>query len=712
MLQAIVKKGKVLPETIPAPDKRAGFVLIRVINSCISAGTEISGLAESGKTIFQKVMNQPEKALKALDMARNQGLGVVYDKIKGNLDAGTQTGYSISGIVIDIGDGVTQFKPGDPVAAAGAGFANHAEIVSVPEKLVVKMPQGMDFRDASTVTVGTIALHGVRRADIKLGEYCVVFGSGILGLLAIQMLKTSGARIAAIDLDDSRLAIAKEFGVEVALNSSREDAIKAIEGWTGGYGADAVLFTAATGSSEPLSQAFKMCKRKGKVILVGVSGMEIKREDIYSKEIDFQISTSYGPGRYDNEYEIKGIEYPYAYVRWTENRNMSEYLRLVNEGKVKLEKLLSATYPVEKMTEAFESLRTSENRPIIVLIEYSMPDIGSQKNAIERTIQISQTRAQQKGAIGVALVGAGSFATGMHLPNIAKMPDKYRLIAVMDQSGHAAKAVATQFSAQYATTEIDQILNDSNVELILIATRHNSHASLSLRSLRAGKHAFVEKPLAINRKELDEIVDFYEKPKTFSPVLMVGFNRRFSKYAIEIKRHTDKRLNPLFIHYRMNAGYVPRDHWIHEDGGRIIGEGCHLIDLMSFLTGSSIARISYDSLQPRTGKYSQSDNKAIILKYQDGSIATIEYFAVGNKNISKEYMEIHFDEKMIIMDDYKMLSAYGFKIKPISTKTSEKGHFEELSRLYETLSGKNPVWPISLENMIETSQIALEIGSF
>ncbi|MGB7568046.1 MAG: bi-domain-containing oxidoreductase, partial [Chitinivibrionales bacterium] len=710
MLQAIVKKGKVIAENIPVPGVSEGFVLIKVVNSCISAGTEVSGLAESGKSIVQKALNQPDKAAKALNMIKSQGIGAVYDKIKGNSDSGVQTGYSISGIVTAIGKGVTKFKIGDPVAAAGAGFANHAEIVNVPENLVVKMPVGMDFKYASTVTVGAIAMHGVRRADLKFGEFCVVIGTGILGLLSVQMLKSSGVRIAALDLDNKRLAIAKELGVEIAVNPSDEDSLKIIEGWTEGLGADAVLFTAATSGSEPLSQAFKMCKRKGKVILVGVSGMEIKREDIYQKEIDFQISTSYGPGRYDKDYELKGIDYPYAYVRWTENRNMSEYLRMIDTGCINLDKLINAVYPAKEMTAAFESLRNSDNRPIIVLLDFGVPVLKEMwPGSSERTIQINQPVISRKGIINVALIGAGGFATGMHLPNLANMADKYKLVAVMDQNGHTAKSVATRFGAQYATTDFSEIINDNGINLLLIATRHNSHASLTLQGLNAGKHVFVEKPLAINRDELDAIEQFYKNKNSAYPVLMVGFNRRFSKYSQEIKRHIDKRINPLFIHYRMNAGYVPLNHWIHEDGGRIIGEGCHIIDLMGFFVGCSIKNLSFESLEPQTNKFSSSDNKSIILKYQDGSIATIEYFAVGNKNISKEYLEIHFDEKMIVMDDYKNLTGHGVKIKSIATKVSSKGHFEELVRLHETLCGENPAWPISLDSMVESTNITFEV---
>lgn len=711
MLQAVVKRGKVIPEKIPAPDIADGFVLLRVVNSCISAGTEVSGIAESGKSIVQKVMNQPDKVRKAIDMIKSKGISAVVDKIKGHLEAGFPTGYSVSGIVSEVGKGVTKFKTGDAVAAAGAGYANHADVVSVPEKLVVKMPSGMDFKDASTVAVGAIAMHGVRRADLKLGEYCVVLGTGILGLLAIQILKISGVRIAAIDLDDKRLRIAKELGSEIALNPSYEDALKTVENWTGGRGADTVLFTAATTSSDSLSQAFKMCKRKGKVVLVGSSGMEVNRDDIYSKEIDFQISTSYGPGRYDKTYEEKGLDYPYAYVRWTENRNMGEYLRLVQGGAIKLKNLISAVYPIEKATEAFESLQNSENRPIIVLLDYAKPDqVDFKKYGPDRTLKLRLKGIVSKDVINVALIGAGNFATTVHLPNILKMSNKYKLLSVMDQNGLSAKSAAARFGATYATTEVEELLRDPDIDLALITTRHNSHALLALQALNAGKSVFVEKPLATKEEDLDKIVQFYKEKGVANPVLMVGFNRRFSNYAREIKKHTDNRISPLFMHYRMNAGYIPPDHWVHDDGGRIIGEACHIIDLMSFFTNSKIESINCESLIPAAGKFRADDNKSIILKYQDGSVASIEYFSVGSEAFPKEYMEIHFDGKTIVMDDYKSLVGYGLKMPSIKTAKSEKGHHEELMRLHETLCGKNQQWPIEFDSLIETTEAAFALA--
>lgn len=710
MKQAIVKKGKVFPVEVPAPLVSKGCVLIKVVSSCISAGTEISGVQGSGKSLIKRALEQPQNVIKVIDMVRSDGIAAAYAKVKGKVDTEYVTGYSLSGVVIAVGDGVSRCHVGDHVAAAGAGIANHAEYVDVPENLVMKMPRGMGFAEASTVTLGGIAMQGVRRADLRLGEYAVVVGTGILGLLTAQMLKSAGIRVAAIDLDDNRLQIARELGAEIILNPDSDDIIRMVESWTGGYGADAVIFTAATSSSETLSQSFRMCKRKGRVVLVGVSGMEIKREDIYQKELDFIISTSYGPGRYDKNYEEKGLDYPYAYVRWTENRNMEEYLRLVHEGFIKLDKIINATYPIERVPEAFASLQQHGQKPLMVLLDYGTIDHEKLEEYKQHDRKVSISTLSVKGdVVNIALIGAGGFATGMHLPNIEKLSDKYRLHCVVNRTGHKAKSVAEKYHAAYATTDYQDVLKDKDVDLVLIATRHDSHASLTLQALEAGKHVFVEKPLATTQGELDGIKAFYADGTENKPVLFTGFNRRFSIYAQEIKKHTDKRINPLFIHYRMNAGYIPLDHWVHEDGGRIVGEACHIIDLMSFLTGEAIKSVSVDSLMPATEKFSSSDNKAITLAYEDGSIATIHYFAVGNKEYPKEYMEVHFDEKTIILDDYKSLRGFGLKVNEISTPTSQKGQFEELELLHSVLTLRDKQWPISLENMIETTKVTFAV---
>lgn len=707
VLQAVVKKGKVLAESVPSPNVSEGSLLIKVVNSCISAGTEMSNVSETGKSLIKRALDQPAEVRNALNFAKENGIMKMIARIRGTLEGGKPTGYSISGVVVAVGKGVNGYSVGDHVAAAGAGIANHAEFVDVPVNLTMPMPKGMDFKLASTVTLGGIAMQGVRRADLNLGEIAVVQGAGILGLLAQQMLQVAGVRTIVVDLDEHRLDIAKRLGAEAVVNPTKEDVVKRVEAISNGYGADAVLFTAATSSSEALSTSFKMCKRKGRVVLVGVSGMEIKRGDMYQKELDFLISTSYGPGRYDDNYEKKGLDYPYGYVRWTENRNMVEYLRLVHNGSLKLDDMVDAVYPIEKVEEAFEVLKTGTHpKPIISILDYGvdidLPQESPQTNRVDFTK--SKTDSQ---IINVALIGTGGFATGMHLPNMSKLSSKYNIRAIVNRTGQKAKAVAEQYGADYATTDVEEVLKDVEVDLIMITTQHGNHGSLTLQGLKAGKHVFVEKPLCVTRQELEEIRTFYDSTPE-PPMLMVGFNRRFSPYAVEIKKAVSQRSSPIMAHYRMNAGYIPLDHWTHEHGGRIVGEACHLIDLMTYLTGSSIESISTEHLSPETGKFSKHDNRNIILKYNDGSVCSIQYFAVGSKKLAKEYLEVHFDEKSIVMEDYKKLKGYGISLKEISSSISKKGQFEELEALYKCLKGDGK-WPISLREMLETTQASFEI---
>jgi predicted dehydrogenase/threonine dehydrogenase-like Zn-dependent dehydrogenase len=703
MKQAVVKKGKVIAENIPSPNVSKGSVLIKVHYSCISAGTEMSSVNTTKKSLIKRAIDSPEEVKEVFDFIKVNGIQKTIQKVRGVIDGGKQTGYSVAGEVIVVGEDVTNFQVGDKVAAAGAGIANHAEYVDVPTNLVMKMPNGLEYKYASTVTMGGIAMQGVRRADLRFGESCVVVGAGILGLLALQMLKLSGVRVIVTDLDEHRLKLAQELGADLCVNPTKEDAIKTANSFSGGYGVDCVLFTAATSSSKPLSDSFKMCRKKGKVVLVGVVGMEINRGDMYAKELDFQISTSYGPGRYDSNYEEKGLDYPLAYVRWTENRNMTEYLQLINEGKINVESLIDTVYPIEKVDEAFESLSVEGQKPIIVLLEYK----NSENN---KTVEV-KTLPVNKNVINVGVVGAGSFVSGMHLPNIKKLSSKYSTRAIMSRTGFNANAVANQFGAAYSTTDFNEIINDKDIDLVMITSRHDSHAEYVLKSLKAGKHTFVEKPLAINQEELDQIVVFYNSDIENKPVLMTGFNRRFSQFTQEIKKYTDKRINPLFVHYRMNAGFIPLDSWVHEHGGRIIGEGCHLIDLMTSLTNSKISAISYEKLSPTNEKFSQQDNVTMILKYEDGSVCSIDYFACGNKQLSKEYMEVHFDEKTIVMDDYKTLKGYGVKVKEISLNRSDKGQKEELEALYETLKGNKKEWPIALWDMVQTTEATFLINN-
>lgn len=696
-------KGVVVKDTTE-PGLSRGAIKIRVAYSCISAGTEMMAVKGAHQSMLQRAIQHPEQVKQVIDIAIQQGLKKALGKVDSSMDKLGSSGYSVSGEVVAVGAGVDGFHVGDLVSAGGAGLALHAEYVVVPKNLVVHVPEGLNLAYASMGTVGSISMHGVRRADLRLGEYGVVVGCGLMGLLAIQMLKASGVKVACTDVNPARLALAKELGADKAINSAEEDPVVAVRNWTGGYGADAVLFTAATHSNEPLSQSFKMCRKKGKVVLLGVSGMTIDRADMYKDEIDFIISTSYGPGRYDPDYESKGVEYPYAFVRWTENRNIYSFLELIRDGKVNIDKIAPKIYSLEEAGVAYEGIQSDPGNHIITILDYGVK-LGEQKEEAKQ-VQLLEPKAVGKEVINIGLIGAGSFATTTLLPIIADHPDKFHLKTIVNRSGDKALNAGRQFKADKISSDQEDIFDDPDIDLVMICTRHGNHAELVLKGLRAGKNVYVEKPLATTLEQLNEIKAFFvEKEGKQIPMLTVGFNRRYSKYAQEIKRLLDGRTAPAFIRYRMNAGFVPGDAWVHGDGGRIIGEGCHLIDLMQYLLGKPVIDCSVAHFKPQGGYYLSEDNRFITMEFEDGSVAEVEYFACGSKELPKEYMEVHWENKSIIMDDYKQLTGYGVKVKPLKSSLSMKGHEEEWMALYDAL--KNGSNPIEINSLFRTTELSI-----
>lgn len=709
MHQALIYKGAVKTESVPAPLIDKGKLLIQVVNSCISAGTEMSGVAATGKSPVKTLLEQPEKIRKIANMIRADGLHKVLDQFRFLKESSQPTGYSVSGIVIGIGEGVSGFEIGDAVAASGGGYAYHAEFVLVPENLVVKIPTSVTYEEASTVALGAIALHGTRRLQLSIGEYVVVVGTGILGLIALQILRASGVQVIAVDINEHRLNIAKELGADYIINSGSEDPVKAIENVTRGFMADAVLFAASTSDSKVLSQAFHMCRRKGKVVLMGVSGMELNRKDLYPGENDLLISTSYGPGRYDKQYEEMGVDYPYAYVRWTEGRNFSEYLRLIAEKHIRLNALINNIFPISEAYQAFEALKDKDHKPLIVLLSYDRPEVTHLPN-LENKIILKNIPIQKNKKIRVGILGVGNFALSVHIPNLVKLSDQFAIHALASQTGVKALNAGKFYGCKYVTTDYNQIIEDPEIDLVMVCTRHGNHASLVHKTLLAGKHVFVEKPLATNKDDLKLLEDYFIANSSTSPLLITGFNRRFSSYLTEIRKHTLNRVGPLYIHYRMNAGYLPSDHWTHTDGGRLIGEACHIVDLAAFLTNNPVAFIKAGKPKKHSGKFNSGDTATLLIGYEDGSLATLEYVAMGHRDLPKEYMEVHFDEKSIVLNDYKQLTGYGLRIKNINTRTSQKGHLEELKAVYDFLSGKTTEWPIPWWQMLETTKALLQIS--
>jgi predicted dehydrogenase/threonine dehydrogenase-like Zn-dependent dehydrogenase len=697
--QVLVRGGSVVVEEVPAPTVGLRNVLVSVAYSCVSVGTELSSVKLSGLPTYRRALKQPDHARRVLELAREQGFRRTYDRVRTRLAAGLPTGYSASGTVVAVGDDLTGFSVGERVACAGAGIANHAELIDVPVNLAVKIPAGVSLDDASTVTLGAIALQGIRRAAPTLGEDVGVIGLGILGQLTVQLLRANGCNVLASDLDPRRIDLAMAHGA-APLRQGTELAEEARRR-TDGFGADAVIVTAATPSDDVVRAAAHACRKKGRVVIVGDVGLHFRRADLYEKELDVLISTSYGPGRYDAVYEQKGQDYPIGYVRWTENRNMAEYLHQLAVGGVRLGDLPIERFDIDEAEQAYDLLRREGEKPLAVLLSYPERAESAARTVVIRRIGPRGDR------IKVALVGAGAFAQASHIPNLVKLRDRFEVRAVMSRTGSTARAVATRAEAAYATTDFDDVLSDDAVDLVLIATRHDLHAPLTLRALEAGKHVFVEKPLALNERELQRIEQFYDRRA--DPLLMTGFNRRFSPAAQRARDLLSGRTTPIVADYRVNAGYIPPDHWVHgpEGGGRNIGEACHVYDLFDFLTEAEVVSVTAQSIAPPSAQWATNDNFIATIAYRDGSLCTLTYTALGHRDHSKERMELFVDGRVLTLDDYKSLEVAGGG-SGWRSRSHRKGHVEELKSLGEALYS-GAAWPISLDEQLRAMRISFQV---
>jgi len=709
MKQILINKGEITIDEVPAPTVANNSVLVKVGYSLISAGTEMAGVVSSGESILQKELKQPEKLRKVLDTVKTQGLLQTVDIVKSKLESPKPIGYSCAGIVVEVGKSIEDIKPHDKVACAGAGYANHAEFVCVPRNLVVKVPDNLSLKEAASVTLGAVAMQGARRAGLTFGETVTVIGLGLIGQILVQILKVAGCRVVGIDLVKSRVELAQSLGMDYGIVAGEDNPVELVFKYAG-LGADATIITAATQSDLPVQQAMEITRKKGKVVVVGDVGLHLKRSPFYEKEIDFLISCSYGPGRYDETYEGEGIDYPYAYVRWTENRNMQEYLRMLAEGKVNFGALISREYDVADAPEAYRVLKESEDKPLGVLLKY-----GSEEASIEpglsgfaRKVLVNARPIKKEGTINVAVIGAGSFARGVHLPNLRKLSDLYNIYAIVTRTGNNAKQVAKRFGANCCTTDYQGILRDANVDMVLISTRHNLHAKIAMEAAKAGKAIFLEKPMALNQEELDELVKVLEENQV---PFMVGFNRRFSPLAVRAKEIISQRQRLLIINYRVNAGYVPIDHWIHteEGGGRIIGEACHIFDLFNYFTDSELGGVDVSAISPKTADISPHANFTTSLKYCDGSVCTLTYTTLGTKELGKEYLEIYVDGMVLVIDDFRKLRVYGSRTKGMKSRAVQKGHLEELKEFARCVKGESG-FPITFEHLISATRISFLVN--
>lgn len=709
MKQVLLKGGTAQVAEVPAPGCGPKNLLVQTRFSCISAGTEMAGLKSSGMPLYRRAMKQPEQVRRVIEMIKDEGVRSTFGKVRGKLAGGLPSGYSVSGEVIAVGSEVEGFNVGDMVGCGGAGLATHSEVVNIPVNLCVKLPEGLDMGWAATMTVGSIAMQGVRRTNPQIGETIVVIGLGVLGQITAQILTAAGCTVIGVDLDAKRIEQARENGLQYGVNPLERDYVQLAHQLTDGFGADAAVITAAGDSNKIVSEAMQSCRKRGRVVLVGDVGLGMRREDMYTKELDFFISCSYGPGRYDPVYEEGGQDYPLPYVRWTENRNMEAYLNLLSEGRIDITNLIGASFEVDDAASAYASLEAEGDKPIIVLLEY--PDRDGKTDRLLRLGAPRQAKGGKSGKVGVGLVGAGSFAQGVHLPNMLKLKNSLELKAVMSGTGVNAATVAKTYEAGIATTDLDEVLGEDDIDLVLVSTRHNLHGDMVLRSLKAGKSVFVEKPLCMTPDELDGIRDFYaEADAATAPLLMTGFNRRFSPAMVRAKEMLKDRSSPLVLNYRMNAGYIPGDHWVHgpEGGGRNIGEACHIYDLFGYFTEAEPVAVSATGISAESAHWKSNDNFVATVKYDDGSVCTLTYTALGDRDYPKERMDLFCGGMVLSVDDYKKLDVTGVRSSGWSSSSVQKGHMEELEALANALRDSSP-WPISLTDQLAATEISFAV---
>ena len=624
-------------------------------------------------------------------------------------DQGWNVGYSAAGEIIETGRNIRDLVKGDLVACAGAGYANHADFIVVPRNLVCRIPDGCNLEEACTTTVGAIALQGIRRANPQLDEIVAVIGLGLLGQLTTQMLKANGCRVIGFDLVSSRLTKALDNGMDYAA-SQEDQLLSLIRDITNTHGADCVIITAATKSDAVVNLAIKACRRKGKVVVVGDVGLNIERPEFYKKEIDLLISTSYGPGRYDNDYEIRSHDYPYAYVRWTLNRNMEAYMNLIASKKISIPPLIDEYIDVDNAPDAYKNLLESKDPPLGVIINYRGSQIRSFCPPESSTIKIRGHRKANKELINYALVGAGAFGLGMLVPKMEQQKDIFALKAIVSRHGLTASNFARANQVELLSTDLMEILANPEIDLVVISTRHYEHAEQVILALQAGKNVFVEKPLAIEWQQLENIIQAYEAIEE-KPFLMVGYNRRFSPALKALKYAISDRRSPMMINYRLNGGYIPVDSWIQQEegGGRNIGEACHMYDVFSALTESAVSTVSATSVIPKNSSRLRNDNFIATISYEDGSVCNLFYSAMGpKKGISKERIEVFSDDEVYILDDYTSVYVGSNKKVLYQSDTIDKGHFEQLKRYGQAIRDGNET-PIPFSEIVQTSALSLQI---
>lgn len=699
MKQVLVKGGKVEVVDVPPPGLAPGMALVHVSHSLISSGTESSFVSEGGAAAFLlKKAKDPLNIEKVKRKLASVGIKGTLETIRNKLFDFQAPGYSSAGLIVECAPDVPGFRVGDCVACAGAGYACHAEYDAVPHQLLTPIPDGVDFDEAAFVALGAIAMQGVRRAAPTLGETFVVLGLGLLGQLAAQILRAAGCRVIGSDPIAEKRVLARQLGAEAACAPA--DLPESVAEWTAGHGADAVIICAASKDSTVTNQALDLCRQKGRVVVVGAVGMDLPREPMYVKELDFLLSCSYGPGRYNPAYEEKGLDYPIGYVRWTEGRNMAEFLRMIAEKKVEVRPLISVVKPVTEAQAAYSAILEG-GAAIAALIRYG--ETTQTLEAPGRVLVLKSSKAPA-GAIGMAVIGAGSIAQAFHLPNLAKMPG-CKLEAVVDRVGGTARQMAEKYGARYCTTDYRDVVHDDAVQAVVIATRHNLHKEISLSAVEAGKHVFVEKPLALTVADCEEICQAVTRKGV---ILTVGFNRRFSPWSQQAKAAFAQVRGPKMILYRCNAGPLPKGHWSTdpiEGGGRIVGEAVHFFDLCCWLLDADPVSVRADRIDSDSADVIAEDNLTTLLRYADGSLATVIYCCTGHPSLPKERIELFGGGGAIVIDDYKGIECAGLPGKSARSAHQDKGFHGLMENFVRAIRGEAEL-SVTAEHGLRATRIA------
>lgn len=692
------KTGKLYVDELAEPAVTNGMVLVGNAFSLISAGTEKGTVGVGQASLLGKARMRPDLVKQVMQNYRKEGLKATLEKITTKLDSLKALGYSTAGTVLASMDTNGKYKVGDRVACAGQDFASHAEVVSIPQNLIAKIPDNVSFEEASFTTVGAIALQGVRQANPTLGEYVCVIGLGLIGQITCQLLKANGCKVFGIDVSKNSVHLTNTSGYAIAMERGNPNLINAAFNFTNGYGFDKVIITAAAPTNDPILVATELLRRKGVIVLVGAVSMEIPREPyFYKKELELKISCSYGPGRYDVSYEDEGHDYPIAYVRWTEQRNMEAFLGLISDGVLNIKSLITHTFEIADAEQAYNIVLGKVKEPFIgILLKYNL-EFSTRTSVVD-------LKPQQIQAINVGFIGAGSFAQNYLIPSVKTMGN---LDTVVTRTGINSKNVGQKFGFSKSSTNPLDVLDNSAINTLFIATQHDTHAEYVLKGINQGKAVFVEKPLALNDDELKAIV--LEYGKSTKKQILVGFNRRFAPISVQSKQAFAGIGEPLIMNFRINAGFIPKEHWTQTEsgGGRIIGEICHWVDLMQFYCNAEPIKVYAECINTENNKLKPEDNVCIVIKFSDGSVGNLIYVANGDKGLAKERIEVSGGGISFVNEDFKRGYLYrGNKL--ISIKSEGKGHKEEVKAFLESiLRGESS--PISFRSQVLTTLTTFKI---